>query len=201
MQILKDGINSKIIESAVNEFFLLGYENTSMRNIAKTAGISVSNTYNYYKSKEELFHSLIEPVFKQLENVFKQSLQQYSDQHSAGDIVRIFTDTLTDMLLQMDARQRQLLIILAEKSAGTRYAKAKEEMVTLLRMHFAEVVRKSGQAPQINENQGFILNIFAANYIDGLLKIMKDFRSRDWAEQNLKILLTYHLNGISSLAG
>ena len=201
MQILKDEIKSKIIEAAVNEFFLLGYEKASMRNIAKTAGISVSNTYNYYKSKEELFNSIIEPVFKQIENVFKQSLQQYSGKKLASDNVRIFTDTLTDMLLQMVARQRQLLIILAEKSTGTRYEKSKEEMVTLLRMHFAEVVRKSSQASQINENQGFILNIIAANYIDGLLKIMKDFRSRHWAEQNLKTLLTYHLNGISSLAG
>jgi hypothetical protein len=92
-----------------------------------------------------------------------------------------------------------LLVILAEKSAGTRYEKAKEEMVTLLRMHFAEVVRKSGPATQIDENQGFILNIIAANYIDGIMKILKDFRSRQWAEQNLKTLLTYHLSGISSL--
>jgi AcrR family transcriptional regulator len=201
MQKLKDAIKNKVIGAAVNEFFLLGYEKASMRAIAKTAGISVSNTYNYYKNKEELFNSITEPVFRQIESVFKQSLQQYSGTNSAGDNVQIFIKALTDMLLQMDARQRQLLVILVEKSAGTRFEKSREQIITLLRMHFAEVVRTSGQATQINENQGFVLNIIAANYVDGLLKIMKDFRSREWAAQNLKTLLTYHLSGISSLAG
>jgi AcrR family transcriptional regulator len=198
MQILKDGIRNDIIGAAVKEFYSHGYEQASMRNIAKTAGISVSNTYNYYKSKEALFSSIIEPVFTQVKGIFKSSLQ-YSGKNLTGDSVSTFTGVLTDMLLQMDTRQRQLLIILAEKSAGTRYEKAKEEMVTLLRMHFAEAMRTSGKAFQIDENQGFILHIIAANYIDGLLKILKDYRSRQWAEDNLKILLTYHLNGISGL--
>ncbi len=200
MQTLKDGIRNDIIGAAVKEFYVSGYQNASMRNIAKAAGISVSNTYNYYKSKEELFHSLIEPVFQQIKGVFKSSLQ-HSSQNLAGDGVLAFTDSITDMILQMDARQRQLMIIMAEKSAGTRYARAKEEMVTLLRMHFAEAIRRPGPAAQIEENQGFMLNIIAANYIDGLLKVLKEFRSRPWAEQNLKTLLTYHLNGIKALAG
>ena len=103
-------------------------------------------------------------------------------------------------MLQMDARQRQLLIILAEQSAGTKYAKAKEEMITLVRMHLLEAVRKPGSTNEIEESQGYILNIIATNYVDGLLKIIKDYRSQAWAEENLKTLLTYHLNGIKALA-
>ena len=47
-----------------------------MRTIAKAAGISVSNTYNYYKSKEELLATVIEPVFNQLKDILKQSFQR-----------------------------------------------------------------------------------------------------------------------------
>lgn len=201
MQILKDEIRNKIIEAAVKEFYLNGYEKASMRTIAKAAGISVSNTYNYYKSKELLFESIIEPVFQQVKSLFRRSLQQSASQELKSDIVRTFTDDITNTFIQMDARQRQLLIILAEKSAGTRYEKAKEEMVTLLRMHFAEALRKSSPATQIEENQGYILNIIAANYVDGLLRIIKEFRSQPWAVENLRTLLTYHLNGIKALAG
>jgi AcrR family transcriptional regulator len=201
MQVLKDEIKNKIIEAAVKEFYLNGYEKASMRTIAKAAGISVSNTYNYFKSKELLFESIIEPVFQQVKSLFRSSLQHSASQALKSDVLRTFIDDITGMLMQMDTRQRQLLIILAEKSAGTRYEKAKEEMVTLIRMHFAEALRKSGPATQIEENQGYILNIIAANYIDGLLRILKEFRSQPWAVENLRTLLTYHLNGIKALAG
>ena len=197
MQILKDDVKNNIIEAAVKEFYLLGYEKASMRTIAKAAGISVSNTYNYYKSKEQLFESIIEPVFQQVKAILKSSLEKSTGQISQGDNVSAVIDDIAGMLLQMDDRQRQLLIILVEKSGGTRYEKSREEMVNLLRMHFAEVVRKSSQATQIEESQGYILQIIAANYVDGLLKILTDYRSREWAEENLKTLLTYHLNGIS----
>jgi len=198
MQTLKEEIKSKIIEAAVKEFSALGYEKASMRTIAKAAGISVSNTYNYYVGKEELFVSIIEPVFNQLKDILKQSFQQ-SMKARAGNNVQSFIDGIVKSLVQLEARQRQLLIILIEKSAGTKYEKSREEMISLLRMHLAEAARKPGSAAQIEENQTYILNIIANNYIDGLFKVLEDYRSKEWAEENLRTLLTYHLNGIKAL--
>jgi len=199
MQTLKDEVKNNIIAAAVKEFYLYGYEKASMRDIAKSAGISVSNTYNYYRNKEQLFSDIIEPVFQQVKTIFKQSLLQSSSQDLKGDNILAFTRKITGTLIQMDVRQRQSLIILAEKSAGTRYEKTRQEMVTLLRMQFAEVLRQTGNTSQIEEKQGYILTIIAENYIDGLLKILKDYRSPEWAEENLKTLIKYHLNGISGL--
>jgi AcrR family transcriptional regulator len=199
MQTLKDEVKNNIIAAAIKEFYLYGYEKASMRDIAKSAGISVSNTYNYYRNKEQLFSDIIEPIFQQVKTIFKQSLLQSSSQDLKGDNILAFTREITGMLMQMDARQRQLLIILAEKSAGTRYEKTRQEMVTLLRMHFAELLRQTGNVSQIEEKQGYILTIIAENYIDGLLKILKDYRSPEWAEENLKTLIKYHLNGVSGL--
>jgi AcrR family transcriptional regulator len=199
MQKLKDEVRNKIIEAAVKEFSGPGYEKASMRTIAKAAGISVSNTYNYFLNKEQLFSSIVEPVFNRMREIFKKSMQESLKRGLAGNNFQAFIDGLVNSLMEMDARQRQLLIILAEKSAGTRFEKSKEEMITLLRMHMAEAVRQPG-SPRIEENQGYILNIIAANYIDGLLKILKDFRNKSWTEENLRILLTYHLNGIKALA-
>ncbi len=199
MQKLKDEIRNKIIEAAVKEFSLHGYEKASMRTIAKAAGISVSNTYNYYPGKEQLFSSIIEPVFNDLKGILKQSFQQ-SMKGVGGNNAQTFIDGIVGSLMQMDARQRQLLIILVEKSGGTGYEKSKEEMVSLLKMHLAEVARKPGGAAQIEENQAYILSIIAGNYIDGLFKVLKDYRSREWAEASLRTLLTYHLNGTKALA-
>jgi AcrR family transcriptional regulator len=198
MQILKDEVKNNIIEAAVKEFSLLGYEKASMRNIAKAAGISVSNTYNYYHNKNQLFESIIEPVFSRLKDILKQSFQQ-SMKSGAGNNLQSFIDGMVKPLIQLDARQRQLLVILVEKSAGTKYEKSRDEMVNLLRMHLAEATRKPGNAMLTEETPAYILSIIADNYINGLFRILKDFRSPEWAEANMRTLLTYHLNGIKAL--
>jgi len=200
MQKLKEEVRNQIIEAAVKEFTLNGYEKASMRTIAKDARISVSNTYNYYKNKEELFVSIIEPVFGRLKDILKQSFQQ-SMRSGTGNNLQSFIDGTVKSLIQMEARQRQLLIILIENSAGTKYEKSRDEIVNLLKMYLAEAVRKPGNAVQLEENQTYILMILANNYIDGLFKVLRDYRSREWAEENLRTLLTYHLNGIKALAG
>ena len=198
MQTLKEEVKNKIVEAAVMEFSRYGYEKASMRTIAKAAGISVSNTYNYYQSKEELFVTIIEPVFNRLKDILKQSFQQ-SMRGGLGNNLQSFIDGIVKSLIQLEARQRQLVIILIEKSAGTMYEKSREEIVSLLKMHLAEAARKPGDTTRIAEEQSYILNIIANNYIDGLFRILKDYRSKEWAEQNLRTLLTYHLNGIKAL--
>jgi AcrR family transcriptional regulator len=48
------------IEDAARELFIKqGFHRTSMRDIAKGAGVSLGNVYNYYPTKEGIFESLI----------------------------------------------------------------------------------------------------------------------------------------------
>jgi AcrR family transcriptional regulator len=200
MQKLKDEIRNNIIEAAVKEFADAGYEKASMRTIAKAAGVSVSNVYNYYNGKEQLFSSIVEPVFSRVREIFKKSMQESIKRGFTGNNLQSFIDGIVNLLVQMDARQRQLLIILTEKSAGTRYEKSKEEMVTLFRMHLVEAVNRSGSVARTGGDRSYVLNIIANNYIDGLLKVLKDYHNQAWAEDNLRTLLTYHLNGIKAIA-
>lgn len=199
MQVLKEEIRDNIIAAAVEEFYVYGYERASMRNIARSAGISVSNTYNYYQNKAQLFESIVEPVYRQVKAIFQGSLKQYSGRGLGDDTIPAFTGYITGMLLRMDARQCRLLIILAEKSDGTRFEKSGEEMVALLKAHLIEAVTGQEKPDRVKEELMYILDIIAANYIDGLLRILKEYRGRSWAEANIKTLLTYHLNGIKAL--
>ncbi len=49
----------KIEDAALRIFTRQGYHGTSVREIAEEAGISLGNIYNYYKTKEEIFESLV----------------------------------------------------------------------------------------------------------------------------------------------
>jgi AcrR family transcriptional regulator len=199
MQTLKQEIKQKIIDAAIKEFSARNYSSASMRTIAKAAGISVSNTYNYYKSKDELFVSIIEPVFARLKDILRRSFQQ-SMKSVAGANLNTFIESIVKELVQLEAHERQLILILIEHSAGTKFEKSRDEIVNLLRMHFGEAMRRPGSPAQMEESQTYILTIIANNYIDGLFQILRDYRSKEWAEQNLRTILTYHLNGIKALA-
>jgi AcrR family transcriptional regulator len=49
------------IEDAARELLIRqGFHATSMRDIAKTAGVSLGNLYNYYETKEAIFESIID---------------------------------------------------------------------------------------------------------------------------------------------
>lgn len=201
MQKLKDKVRNRIIAAALQEFSGNDYAKASMRHIGKAAGISVSNMYNYYRNKEELFESIIKPVYETVKNLFRQSLMQAAQKAAAGQNTLTAIDDIFQTIINMDDQQLRLFIILCENSSGTQYEKSKEEMTVLLRMLLAEAVRQPGGAPQIAESRNDVLNIIAENYMDGFLKVLKDSRDRARAEANLRTLLAYHTNGIKTLTG
>jgi AcrR family transcriptional regulator len=66
-----------VIEEAARELFIKqGFHATSMRDIARTAEVSLGNLYNYYETKEAIYQSIInrysEVVNQKLSEVFEQ---------------------------------------------------------------------------------------------------------------------------------
>jgi len=66
-----------VIESAAKELFIKnGFHATAMRDIAKTADVSIGNLYNYYETKEQIFESIIgnylQIINSRLKNIFAE---------------------------------------------------------------------------------------------------------------------------------
>lgn len=53
-------VKNQIIDSATIQFSKIGYNNATMDDIAKEAGVAKGSLYYHFKSKDELFISLIE---------------------------------------------------------------------------------------------------------------------------------------------
>jgi len=67
-----------VIEDAAKELFIKqGFHATSMRDIAKRAGVSLGNLYNYYQTKEAIVESIIgkyqKIIDQKLADIFAQS--------------------------------------------------------------------------------------------------------------------------------
>lgn len=58
-----------IIYEALSLFSDRGYEGVTMRDIASSVGIKASSLYNHFKSKEDIFNSIIEEMSKRYEEM------------------------------------------------------------------------------------------------------------------------------------
>ncbi len=59
---LTDRKRRSVVEAAVKEFQRRGFDNTSMDQIAATAGVSKRTVYNHFAGKEDLFAVIIERI-------------------------------------------------------------------------------------------------------------------------------------------
>ena len=72
-----------ILEAAIKVFSEKGYSQTTIREVAKRAGISVGGVYIYFKNKEEIYFTLL-----------KYLLDEFRDRsgESIEDIIKILTN-------------------------------------------------------------------------------------------------------------
>lgn len=81
LELLKKNKENIILEAALLLFAEHGYNTTSMESIAKQAGVSKGNLYNYFKSKENL-----------LESVFQQGINQFSQLYNENQFELLTED-------------------------------------------------------------------------------------------------------------
>lgn len=67
MQTLKSDIRKRILAVSKRLFLKNGYRGATTRDIAREAGITLSNLYHYYSSKDDLFCHLLKPATDALE--------------------------------------------------------------------------------------------------------------------------------------
>ncbi len=66
----EDSTKNQILESAYELFVERGYRGSSMRDIAKHAGIKAASIYNHFENKEQIFEAVFidrHPMFRILE--------------------------------------------------------------------------------------------------------------------------------------
>ncbi|MGB8012007.1 MAG: TetR/AcrR family transcriptional regulator [Terriglobales bacterium] len=64
----------KIEDAALRVFTRLGFHGTSVRDIAKEAQVSIGNLYNYYRTKEEIFTTIIARYETHMEKLRRKAL-------------------------------------------------------------------------------------------------------------------------------
>ena len=100
MQIQKDHIRAKILESALEEFSSKGYRNATMNSVATRCEISKSNLYRYFPSKEDICRELLAvpsmEIMKVMNVITGTELLVYSN----DEIAEKMTDILSPVIFK-----------------------------------------------------------------------------------------------------
>ncbi|MGX8832677.1 TetR/AcrR family transcriptional regulator [Amedibacillus sp. YH-ame6] len=136
MQTKKEDIRMTILECARDEFMNHGYEDASMRTIAKKANTSLGNIYHYFPNKKAILDSLIKPVVQEVCNFVRE--------HSKIEDTRLDMDQINAILEQVDFNEPEMKALLSKEfvifmeTKDPEYVAIREETLQVFRHHIAK---------------------------------------------------------------
>ena len=126
MQTTKDYIRKLLLETAQKAFFEKGFKSVSMREISKLSGIGLSNIYNYFSCKDDIFVQIVTPAVRTFENMLDEHHGRRGTDIMAmcnRDYFKYMVDEYTSFI----HRHRDLLLLLLFRSQGSSLENYKEE--------------------------------------------------------------------------
>lgn len=190
MQVLKEELRDKILQTAKREFLAEGFLGASTREIVKKVKISKGNLYNYFQSKEDLFCAIITPFHLEFNDFLHQLWNHGTGENLTSKNVEIMARKVAEFITE----HRDEFILLVDKSEGTQYAGFKKNMITAIQNHFEENLKpiyKNAAGSEIS-----IMYIIAKNFVAALLAIAKDCKDTEESIYVLNLYLKYHLRGM-----
>lgn len=197
MQVKKEEVRKAILAAATEEFLAKGFLGTSMREIARKAGCSLSNLYNYFENKDDLFQAILSPTTNAIDEMFDRIeegvpaktsiLHSYEFKESTLNGVIAFVDQHRDYL--------RLLLLRAEGSAMRGY---KDKLVE----RYAELCARSAASRtadgQVPVSRFFLRNV-CSFYVNTVEEMLKHDLDREQMEDYGEELLRYSFFGFAAL--
>lgn len=184
-QVLKEEIRNKIIKTAKEAFLEKDFLSVSMREIAKRSGVSLSNIYNYFPSKDSLLEGVLEETleeFKKAEKKIETTLKNkkkllYLDFEKSHK----YTNKIIDFIL----KHKQNLKILAFKSNTSKLEKFVENWAKkYAKMEYESLKLKAKGHKDILKNlpSEFFMHSLCGFFFESAKKLV----SEDFSEVELK---------------
>lgn len=135
MQTKKEDIEKTILDSAKEAFLIHGYEEASMRMIAKKANTSLGNIYHYFPNKKAILDRMIQPTV--------QEVCQFIREHAAYSSPFTKMKEINEVLDQIDFEEPHMKALLSKEfvifmeTKDTEYTVLREETLLIFRQHIA----------------------------------------------------------------
>lgn len=196
MQIPKDDIRKDILRAAEKSFQEKGFLKTSVRDIAESSEVGLSNIYNYFKSKDDIFRQIVRPVTR----AFEAMLHEHHGRQGA-DILEMQSEAyfryMVEEYIDLVHRHRPLLVLLFFRSQGSSLEKFKEKFTdsstSLVKEYFRDMKRKH---PQLDINiTDFFIHLHTVWMFTMLEELIMHKVSPEELEKIVTEYITFEITG------
>lgn len=200
MQKQKGNIREKILQVAKVEFLTYGFKNASMRIIAQKSEVGLSNIYNYFKNKDELFGAIVCPVMdvvKQALNIHNNTdffaVDYFESTHEQEKDLKLFLN-----ILDKYTDELKLLLLC---SSGSSYEDYKTEITEYNTKSGIVLINRMKQLhPQINADiSPFFIYSISSWWITVLTELVSRQLSHEEIEHFVSEYIAFETAGWKSL--
>lgn len=188
MQVLKEEVRSRILSAAENIFYKKDFRSAKLQDIAEEADVPVALIYTYFKNKAFLFDAIVEPLYKSFFSAMEE--EEKIDASPAKRFEDVGQKYVRSLL-----KAHKKLVILMDKSSGTKHENAKQRMIEALQAH----IERGLQKYSLVHSAPMLSHILASNYTEGLLEIARHYKGQKWAEDLLALMDKCYYHGVESL--
>ncbi|WP_246037506.1 TetR/AcrR family transcriptional regulator [Dysgonomonas capnocytophagoides] len=201
MRVLKDDKYRSILRAARKEFILRGFKDASMRTIAKDANVGLSNIYNYFKNKDEIFLEIVSPARDDLFAFVKDKhTEKYIDFNFMS--TRAYQEETVDVYIQLLIKYKEeirLLLFYSQGSTMENFRETLTEYLTDVSNNHKAIVKN--YYPQVQEVSSFFTHTLCAFMVSIVGEIVTHDMEKHKIREFFKEYFRFQIAGWRELTG
>lgn len=162
MKVLKDDKYNSILEAARKEFIAKGFKDASMRSIARDAGVGLSNIYNYFLNKDDIFLAIVKPAKDAIYTFINQNHSEESIDSNRASTFGHQEETIEFYIYLIDLYREELRLLLfhSHGSSLSNFREVFTDYITNVSFEYMELEKK--HYPNTNEISPFFIHTLAS---------------------------------------
>lgn len=201
VQVPKQQVRDAFIAAAAETFATLGFEATTMADVAERAQSSVGNLYKYFAGKQQLFDAAVPAEL--VGELTRRTRQRVRALGAAKD-VRELADgahyhALAGDLLDYCLANRAAVVVVLARAEGTPYAHFREDFVKKLCAWALDYARSAYPALIPTPAFSFVLQRAYRSFITAIAEALQTFPDEAGARAVIALLTLQHQAGLKRL--
>ena len=186
----------KLIESAKKEFMEKGFNKASLRKISADAGLTTGAIYFFFKDKNGLFGAIVDKPLKKIMDIVTAHYSEEASEdfniyeHKAGD-----HDELAELLVPALYEDRDAMLLLLEKSAGSKYEDIVDKLIAFTDQTYLKLGKGYSDTKNEKKVNEYMLHYFSHLQINAFVHLIIHEPDEKKALKHIKPLIDFMVDG------
>ena len=177
----------RLIECAKKEFFEKGFTKASLRSISAAAGLTTGAVYFFFGDKNGLLGAIVDEPLARIYDILQKHYADEAEEdftvyrHAKGD-----HDELAELLIPRLYADYDALMILLERSAGSRYENAVDEIIDMTDRFYVQLADRYAAAVPGKRVNEYMLHWFTHVQINAFIHLLTHVSDEQTALREIK---------------